>query len=208
MADPTFHITTPRLYLHYFLPDNLSHIDFLCETFTDRSSTKQQLAHPMNTRPAVQKDIQSRIADQTATGFGRYLISLRTSPSLSFVEQEQASEHHTYVGVISMKLRKHSKGPNVPDIGFFILPKFTGKGYATEAASGVLEYFENRGVKDVLGFCSPGNERSKAMFRRLGWEERGERKLMGMGDRMDDGVDEAVVWAKKGMDGDLAVYGI
>ncbi|KAF2638964.1 hypothetical protein P280DRAFT_528425 [Massarina eburnea CBS 473.64] len=107
-----------------------------------------------------------------------------------------------------MKLRKHPKAPKMPDIGFSFVPGYTGKGYATEVVNALLGYFEGRGVKDVLGFCVPGNERSKAMFRRLGWMESGVRDVYGLRDRMDDGVDRVLCWVKEGMSQDLEEYGV
>ncbi|KAF1957463.1 hypothetical protein CC80DRAFT_491570 [Byssothecium circinans] len=208
MADPTFHITTPRLYLHYFIPTNPSHLDFLSQSFAAPTSTTagQTLSSPIHDRETARADIESRIPDQTTTGFGRYLVSLRHSPNDSFINTD-VSKPRTLVGIISMKLRKHPRAPKVPDIGFFFVPEQTGKGYATEAATALLGYFEGRGVRDVLGFCDPQNERSKAMFVRLGWEERGVREVFGLRDRMDDGVDVVLCWVKNGM-GEVGEYGV
>lgn len=54
------------------------------------------------------------------------------------------------------------------DIGYAYLPQFMGQGYATEAATGVLEHARALGLKRVVAITTPGNEASDAVLRRIG----------------------------------------
>ena len=48
------------------------------------------------------------------------------------------------------------------------------KGYSKEAAVGLMEWAEKeKGVKDVLGMHNPNNPASPAVFKSLGFEDRG-----------------------------------
>jgi RimJ/RimL family protein N-acetyltransferase len=90
-----------------------------------------------------------------------------------------------------------------PDIGYTILPDQSGKGYATEAAAALLEYAQRSlGIDGVFGFCDKNNKRSTRVLEKIGLEYRGQRKLKVFGGS------ESVVYALKGMDQDLKVYGV
>ncbi|HEU4373401.1 MAG TPA: GNAT family N-acetyltransferase [Telluria sp.] len=54
------------------------------------------------------------------------------------------------------------------DIGYAYLPQFGGKGYATEAAAGVLAYAPSLGIRRLLAITSPGNVASNAVLRKIG----------------------------------------
>jgi RimJ/RimL family protein N-acetyltransferase len=206
MADPSFHIATPRLFLHYFLSTDPTHVDFLIKCFNapDVFGLTSTLAGIKSSRDAAVKDIEGRIELQTKSGFGRYMISLRKDANQPF----SASEDYEHIGIVSMKLRRHPKAPKVPDIGYILLGQYWGKGYATEAGAGVIDYFATRGVTDILGFCNLENEASRKTLKRLGFEEREMRCVYGLGDRMDDVAEEELVWARKGMSADLSIYGL
>ena len=75
------------------------------------------------------------------------------------------------------------------------------KGYTKEACIALLEYAErNLGVKDVVGLHDPKNTASSAVFRSLGFEDRGLNRLWVFGDVIGQ------VWAKPGMSEDLNEY--
>ncbi|MDQ6654649.1 MAG: GNAT family N-acetyltransferase [Verrucomicrobiota bacterium] len=55
------------------------------------------------------------------------------------------------------------------DIGYGLLERFAGTGYATEAARGVLEYARHvLGLQRVVGFTSPANHASIHVLEKLG----------------------------------------
>jgi RimJ/RimL family protein N-acetyltransferase len=66
-----------------------------------------------------------------------------------------------------------------------------------------LDYAQKHlGVDGVFGFCDKDNKRSTRVLEKIGLEYRGQRKL-----RVSGG-NESAVYALKGMDQDLKVYGI
>jgi RimJ/RimL family protein N-acetyltransferase len=206
-------IHTPRLTLIPFDPDNDTHCDFLVELY---NSPEVQLANAavqteILDRESVRHVIGGNQIDQLRTGFGRFIVTLNapvfhsTNTSISEEKTEREPEP-VFIGSVGLKLRR-PPGPIIPDIGFSVLRPYWGHGYATEACTALLQYFqEEKGVKDVLGYCSPENENSKKMFRRLGFEDRGVRTVSGLGRK--EVVARALVWAKPGMKSDLGVYRI
>jgi RimJ/RimL family protein N-acetyltransferase len=206
-------IHTPRLTLMPFDPDNDTHCDFLVELY---NSPEVQLANAdvlteIPDRETARRVISERQVDRLRTGFGRFIVTLNTpsSHSTSTSSSEEKTElepEPVFIGAVGLKLRR-PPGSTVPDIGFSQLRLYWGNGYATEACTGLLQYFQKeKGVKDVLGYCSPGNENSKKMFRRLGFEDRGVRTVSGLG--AEGILVKALVWAKPGMDSDLGLYRI
>ncbi|KAH7115879.1 including n-acetylases of ribosomal protein [Dendryphion nanum] len=212
MGDLNFRIETPRLYLSYFDPSLVSHCDFLLNLYTTPEIYKgnKGSASHIETREDSRNSIISNSHNQAKTGYGRYIISLKPSEpqnndSRQFVDTKEDLEK---IGIVSFKLRKHLESPRVPDVGFHLFPRYWGKGYATEAASALIEYFEKeRGQKDVVGYCSPENEESKRMFKRLGFKERGVRPIR-LNERLDAPAVHALVWTKAGMDSNLEDYGL
>lgn len=96
-----------------------------------------------------------------------------------------------------------ANAPTCPDIGYTILPEENGKGYATEAALGLLDYARRElGVKEVFGFCGTNDARSRHVMQKIGLEFKGERKLQVFGGA------HSAVYAMPGMNSDLKVYGI
>lgn len=88
------------------------------------------------------------------------------------------------------------RGPNVPpDIGWCLLEKWHGKGYATEAAGEFLRYVrEEFGCRDVITWPGNGNKESRRVSEKLGFVEAGTVKAM------DGGEEDDIVYALPGMD--------
>ncbi|KAF2004084.1 hypothetical protein P154DRAFT_519655 [Amniculicola lignicola CBS 123094] len=144
--------------------------------------------------------------DQANTGFGRYLVWLKDpssdhSPSIPLAIRLETCQ---MIGGTTLKIRPASGCP-IPDIGFNFYKPFWGKGYANEATTALMRYFEEeRGVTEVFGFTDATNLEANKLFGRLGFEDRGVKGLKGI----REGEIQCVVWAKKGMNEDLRVYGI
>lgn len=69
-------------------------------------------------------------------------------------------------------------GLPAPDVGYALLPRYEGHGYAFEAARGVMRYARDvLGYTDLYGIVSPDNLRSAALLRKLGMEDRGDLLL-------------------------------
>ncbi len=55
------------------------------------------------------------------------------------------------------------------DIGFALLPEYTGKGYALEAATAVIQYSRKQlGIQRIAAITLPGNARSIRLLGALG----------------------------------------
>ncbi|KAF2831403.1 acyl-CoA N-acyltransferase [Ophiobolus disseminans] len=193
--DFNWHITTPRLYLSHLNPSNDAHCDLRVAVLHSPSSKKHNLDAPtlVPDREAARASIASSVENTFRTGYGRYLISLRTGGD---DEHDNFSEREVeLVGNVSMQRNRHSSvpGPLIPDLGFNILPKYRGKGLANEAASHLMQYFrEEKGVEAFAGLTDDDNEDSKRALRRLGFREWGVRRVRGV---VNGGKEEGLsVW--------------
>jgi RimJ/RimL family protein N-acetyltransferase len=205
MTDFNFHINTPRLTLSHFNPALDSHCDFTVTIWTQPSSLLATggIATGTKTREQARAQLSSesdRIHPET--GYGRYLISLKQpvedTDKLPFSE---LVEKYTKIGGVTMKTRQYVDMPVLPDLGFGLLDECVGKGYATEAATALLKYFEEvKGQKEFLGLCHPDNEPSIKMMRRLGFREEGTRGVSGL--TPDGSIVYPLCWSR-GVEGKL-----
>lgn len=204
MPDYDFNIDTPRLALSYFNASLDSHCDFLVELFNspEVKAASGGTAVSLPDREAARRNIESKDERIERLGYGRYLVFLKQpAPDSDNSGQptdrpfSERSKSYTKIGFVSMELRTHIDSPQRPDLGFYLLKRYYGRGYATEAAQALTRYFEEeKGVSEFLGFCNPDNEQSKGMFRRLGYEERGVRKVKGLAP--NGNVVEPLIWSK------------
>jgi len=85
-------------------------------------------------------------------GFGFYLVQLKESG----------------IAIGTCGLAKRDTVDDI-DVGYGLLERFAGSGYATEAASAVLHYARTvLGLKRVVGFTSPANTASIHVLQKLG----------------------------------------
>lgn len=68
-----------------------------------------------------------------------------------------------------------AENPKAVEFGYGILPPYRGRGYATRAAEMLIELTRSRGVHEFVLSCSPDNEASLAIIRKLGFVKTGER---------------------------------
>ncbi|CAA9966365.1 Ribosomal-protein-alanine acetyltransferase [Pyrenophora teres f. maculata] len=179
-----FHITTPRLYLSYCNSTLDSHCDFFLELLHGAPSRKwhPNILETMPDHEAARKLLEAGDERLIRTGYGRYLISLKPEkedePEKLFSEREL--EH---IGVVSMQLARVDgmPGPTIPDVGFNMMEKYHGKGYATEAVQGLVKYYnETKGIKEFAGLTHVTNEPSMKLFRRAGFKSWGTRIVKGI----------------------------
>lgn len=202
MTDLNFCIDTPRLTLSHFDPASDEHCDFLNALWTQPSALRATggIAITTNTREKARAQLQletERIHPET--GYGRYRISLKI-PSTP-IQEDEKHPFYPNIGTVTMKCREYVDTPVIPDIGFGLLEEYEGKGYATEAASALIKYFEDvKGQREFLGLVHPDNQRSIAMMRRLGFREEGTRKVLGITN--DGSAVEPLCWSR-GLKGEL-----
>jgi len=61
------------------------------------------------------------------------------------------------------------------EIGYFLLPEYWGKGYATEVARTMAQYcFENLNLHRVTASCNINNPNSEHVMKKLGMKKEGE----------------------------------
>lgn len=171
MTDPNFCISTPRLYLPYFLPTSDAHVDFVHELFNHPSFIAAVGDTGIPTRELARGRVQAFAETQKDIGYGQYLISLKPPGSSSYDVSNAIP-----IGSVSLLLRKGFY--TVPDIGFAIIPSEHGKGYASEAAAALMEYARREhGVTQFTGYCRVGNVGSRKTMEKCGLRFWGEMKL-------------------------------
>lgn len=86
-------------------------------------------------------------------------------------------EDGTPVGICGL-LRRESL-PD-PDLGYALLARHTGRGYAREAGAAVLDWGgRTLGIRKVLAITSQGNAASVAVLEALGFRAAGTRRMPG-----------------------------
>ncbi|KAI4917753.1 hypothetical protein J4E85_009845 [Alternaria conjuncta] len=187
MSPYDFHISTSRLYLSYLDPSSDEQCDFTLALYHGAPSVRRY--------PGVIKDVPDREAARKiaasgdeklrATGYGRYIISLK--PESPAGDEETgvpfSQRRLERIGIVSMQLGRVAgeQAPTMPDVGFNMMERYHGKGYATEAAQGLIKYFrEEKGAKEIAGLTDDTNDEAKRLFRRLGFTNHGVRKVRGI----------------------------
>lgn len=190
---PGFTISTPRLQISPFNPTDPTHCAFLVQLWNTDDFISSCGKTGITTPEKAYSFLQGRVSEHYVYhGYGMFLVS------------RQADDGVKPIGSVSLT-RGIPPGPHylAPDIGFAMLPEEGRKGYATEAAKGLLEYAKKSlGVDAVFGFCSPTNQRSRGALEKIGMEFRGVRPLKVFG-----GEDNAV-YVLPGMSDDLSIYNL
>ncbi|KAK3341693.1 acyl-CoA N-acyltransferase [Lasiosphaeria hispida] len=186
MTDPNFSIPTPRLTITYLQPTSDTHCDFLLAVYTSPEFIRFSGRTTLQTREDVRQLLAGRFrAEHARNGYGSYLFSL--------------TKTNTPIGTVSLMQGEEPNRYGAPDLGFAILPAYMRRGYTKEACAGLLAYFDDKvgGRFEALGLFNPENVASGAVFRSLGFEDRGIHEL-----RVFGGV-KGAVWARPGMSEDL-----
>lgn len=213
MLDFSFYTTTPRLAITYLNPSKESHIAFTLELYKDYTTVDEngKTKPTIPDRAAAIDMMESRATQIETSGYGRYCVSVLPPPNESDDDTAKRVANATPVGLVSLNLR----GPNtppLPDIGFNLLPSARGKGYATEAVKGLSDYYREKGVTELLGYCDDDNEASTKVLRRAGFELLGERNIRweaspGQISSTSDGPHKQLVWTR-GLKKDPKEYGL
>ncbi|GAB5551677.1 MAG: GNAT family N-acetyltransferase [Saprospiraceae bacterium] len=99
----------------------------------------------------------SLLASYQANDFGLYKLSLKSNT--------------VSIGICGFLKREYLEQV---DIGFAMLPDYTGRGLMKEAAMALIQKAQSDQVwTKILAITSPENERSKGLLRTLGFQEKG-----------------------------------
>ena len=99
-------------------------------------------------------------------GFGMWLVSRKSDGRAIGM-----------AGLVKRDFLKHV------DLGYAFLPAGRGAGYATEAASAVVDYARERfGIRRLAAIVSPANHASIRVLERLGFNPAGRVKFPDDGD--------------------------
>jgi len=80
------------------------------------------------------------------------------------------------------------------DVGYALLERHAGHGYALEAARAVLRHArETLGLGVLCAIVTPGNERSMALLRKLGFQANGSVRLPGKDEELLLFLDEPAI---------------
>jgi len=198
MSDPDFYIETPRLYLHYFIPTNPKHCDFLVELYNSPLFISTEGETGITTAEKAKERIESRfVAEHRRNNYGTFLVSLKPeTPTTKKLEEA------TLIGSVGLTKGDAPEAFPAPDVGFAMVPEMVNKGYATESARALLDYVKKKlGLVEVLGFTDPTNTPSQRVMEKLGMESKGVKKLKPFGGK------EGMVFVLPGM-APLEKYGI
>ncbi|KAJ5777433.1 hypothetical protein N7520_000679 [Penicillium odoratum] len=191
-----FTIRTPRLRIIPFDPTNETHCKFLPHLWnTDlciRSCGPTSVVDPESASEFIRNRI---LADYARNKHGIFLVLLQHDTGLL---------PPTPIGTVSlMKGAPPNRHYLAPDIGYAIIPEMNGRGYATEAAKGLMEYAKKElGITDFFGFCNATNSHSRRVLEKIGMDFRGVAALEVFG------REESAVYALPEMSEDLSVYGV
>jgi RimJ/RimL family protein N-acetyltransferase len=112
--------------------------------------------------------LEGPIASYRRNGFGHYMVELREQQPIGtcgLINRE-------FIGEI--------------DVGFALLPAFWSHGYASEAATAVMEYGRTTlGIKRIVAVVSPHNTASIRVLEKLGLRYSGPTQLAADGDVID-----------------------
>ena len=86
------------------------------------------------------------------------------------------NESNQFIGWCGIKLLTDEVNgfKNVYELGYRFLPKFWGKGYATESAIASLDFgFNQLNADKIYAYADVGNESSNRILTKLGFENKG-----------------------------------
>ena len=99
--------------------------------------------------------------------------TLEPKGAVTFAMIERTSER--YVGQIA--LRPEDYDHRVLDVGYVVLPDVHGKGFASEAASAMVDYgFRERAAERIFALIFVGNDASRRVAEKAGMRFEGTRR--------------------------------
>jgi RimJ/RimL family protein N-acetyltransferase len=156
-------LETERLILRKLTLDDAA---FLLELMNEQAFIKYVADRGLRTKCDAARYLLDKILPAYERfGFGFYRVELKESETVIGI-----------CGLVKRDTLDHA------DIGFSILERFRGNGYAYEAAVAVLQYGHAAlGLAQICGVTAPGNRTSIHLLEKLGLKFRREIHLPGYG---------------------------
>jgi ribosomal-protein-alanine N-acetyltransferase len=143
-------IETQRLQLRPFEP-------------TDEETFVAQLTDP----DFMQYSRVGAVSDAAArTSFILRLALSETQFTKHAIVEKSTEQLIGYCGVDRCEL----EGEQALELGYRLIASARGRGYATEAARAVLDYYQQQGIADIIAFTAHGNLRSQGVLKKLGFK--------------------------------------
>lgn len=151
----SFTIETERLILRHL---QLTDIDGMFELDSDPLVHRYLGNKPNSNREQSLNDIAFNILQHKERGIARWAAIEKTSGN--------------FIGWSGLRLNNdltYNNKTNFYDIGYRFIPRYWGKGYATESAIVALDYFFNTLKKEVIyGIAETQNIASNRVLRKIG----------------------------------------
>ncbi len=152
-------LETARLVVRDHRPDDLAGLSAL---LTDPSAMRYLPELFCADAAAARRNLDDSLAE----------ASLRERTKYFFAIEEK--ETGAYVGEIGFTIEERRPSGSRADLGYFLLPAFRGKGYATEAGRAVVDFaFARAGVWKLQTGCLKENVASERVMRKLGFLREG-----------------------------------
>ena len=150
----TYHIETERLILRNILPTDL---EGMFELDSDPEVHRYLGNKPFKSKRQSEEIINSMIKQYEDFGIGRWAMI-----------DKQTDEFMGWSG-LKLKTITLNGHTNFYDIGYRIIRRFWGKGYATESSIAALDYgFNTLNLKTIYGITEKGNDASHKVLLKIG----------------------------------------
>ena len=86
-------------------------------------------------------------------------------------------EEDIFIGFADMVIQSLNSNGGCGEIGYFLLPQYWGKGYASELANSLIELgFTKLGLHKISARCNSNNLKSENIMMKVGMTKEGELK--------------------------------
>lgn len=123
----------------------------------------------MHADPVVMADLGGPIdASESSAKFERYRLAEREQGISRWAVEDRHGLFLGYAGVMPRLDPAHPLGPH-HEVGWRFTRQSWGNGFATEAAGAALRHAtEKAGIRGIVSYTGPGNERSRSVMTKLG----------------------------------------